>query len=164
MYIASTTSRTMPVPNRSIMSGRATAISGLVRASRGVQSARTSLLKSRPPALRGGMRGTAIIPAARQPKNATTKSSPGRNTSTARSPGAAFCSSRPASDRALRSNSANVSTARARPFSGRKMKASRSPRSAACCASNSTIELSDACGPDRSSCCFMCLSQLRTVR
>ena len=45
----------------------------------GAQSAITSALELRAAVRRGTMSGTATTPAARQPKNATTKSSPGGN-------------------------------------------------------------------------------------
>ena len=66
----------------------------------GEQSAMMAALESRAAVRRGTISGTAITPAARQPKNATMKSSPGGNRSTARSPLAVRCARRAATARA----------------------------------------------------------------
>ena len=71
---------------RSARSLRAACRVGLVKAKRGVQSATMLALESRAPRRRGGIIGTAIMPAMRQPKKATMKSSPGGNIRSARSP------------------------------------------------------------------------------
>src|SRR5829696_8480902 len=68
---------------RSLRAGRRV---GLVKAKRGVQSTTMLALESRAPKRRGGIIGTAIMPAMRQPKKATMKSSPGGNIRSARSP------------------------------------------------------------------------------
>src|SRR5204863_8113600 len=61
----------------------------LVRATAGVQLARIAALASRAMFRRGIIIGTAMMPAIRQPKNATMNSMPGGNTRMARSPGRA---------------------------------------------------------------------------
>jgi len=72
---------------------------------------------------RGIINGTAITPAARQPRKATTKSSPGGNRRTARSPLALCCSSLAATERARWCSSAKVTLMWVLPRSGTKTKA-----------------------------------------
>ena len=71
----------------------------MVSASAGVQLARIAALESRALFRRGIIIGTAMIPAIRQPKNATMNSMPGGNTRIARSPGCAAAVRRAASAR-----------------------------------------------------------------
>ena len=86
--IALTVSQSNPASRkRSVTSGRLSRSSSVVIAIFGEQSAMMAALESRAAVRRGTISGTAITPAARQPKNATMKSSPGGNRSTARSPG-----------------------------------------------------------------------------
>lgn len=58
----------------------------MVSATAGVQLARIAALASRAPFRRSIIIGTAMMPAIRQPKNATMNSDAGRNTVMARSP------------------------------------------------------------------------------
>ena len=127
----------------------------------GEQSAMMAALESRAAVRRGTISGTAITPAARQPKNATMKSSPGGNRSTARSPLTVRCARRAATARARLCSSANVRWMCAPPRSGTNTKAFASGLSAARRTSRST---SDAGAERESSSLKRCYRRVGAAR
>src|SRR5215213_5670527 len=89
---------------------------------------------------RGTIIGTAITRAIKQPKNAMTNSSPGGNTSSARSPGCATVARRLATVFAAACKSRNVSEESSAPRSVRKTQNRSSPCVAARCSRTATSE------------------------